>query len=153
MAAVTICSDFGAPKNKVWHCFHSFPIYLPWSDRTRCLYYLTSNTRDWLVYFWNLNKWIIEIVWFCVWLFLLNIMFENQPWWYNGSSLFSLSWRIPIYGYTMTYLFNYWWYLGCFHFKIIINNGSINTLKHVLWWYTHNSVGKRHTEGININAQ
>ena len=36
MAAVTICSDFGAPKNKVWHCFHSFPIYLPWSDGTRC---------------------------------------------------------------------------------------------------------------------
>ena len=26
MAAVTICSDFGAPKNKVWHCFHCFPI-------------------------------------------------------------------------------------------------------------------------------
>ena len=25
MAAVTICSDFGAPQNKVWHCFHSFP--------------------------------------------------------------------------------------------------------------------------------
>ena len=20
------------PKNKVWHCFHYFPIYLPWSD-------------------------------------------------------------------------------------------------------------------------
>ena len=33
MAAVTICSDFGAPKNKVSHCF---PIYLPWSDGTRC---------------------------------------------------------------------------------------------------------------------
>ena len=33
MAAITICSDFGAPKNKVWHCF---PIYLPWSDGTRC---------------------------------------------------------------------------------------------------------------------
>ena len=30
MAAVTICSDFGAPKNKVWHCFHCFPIYFPW---------------------------------------------------------------------------------------------------------------------------
>ena len=27
---------FGAPKNKVWHCFHCFPIYLPWSDGTRC---------------------------------------------------------------------------------------------------------------------
>ena len=25
MAAVTICSDFGAPKNKVWHCFHVSP--------------------------------------------------------------------------------------------------------------------------------
>ena len=33
MAAITICSDFGAQKNKVWHCF---PIYLPWSDGTRC---------------------------------------------------------------------------------------------------------------------
>ena len=34
MAAVTICShlDFGAQRNKVCHCFHSFPIYLPWSD-------------------------------------------------------------------------------------------------------------------------
>ena len=36
MAAVTICSDFGAPQNKVWHCFHCFPIYLPWSNGTGC---------------------------------------------------------------------------------------------------------------------
>ena len=36
MAAVTICSDFGAQANKVCHYFHCFPIYLPWSDRTRC---------------------------------------------------------------------------------------------------------------------
>ena len=36
MAAVTICSDFGAPQNKVCHCFHCFPIYFPWSDGTRC---------------------------------------------------------------------------------------------------------------------
>ena len=36
MAAITICSDFGAPKNKVWHCFHCFPIYLPWSAGTGC---------------------------------------------------------------------------------------------------------------------
>ena len=32
MAAVTICSDIGAPQNKVCHCFHCFPFYLPWSD-------------------------------------------------------------------------------------------------------------------------
>ena len=36
MTAITICSDFGAQKNKVWHCFHCFPIYLPWSDGIRC---------------------------------------------------------------------------------------------------------------------
>ena len=36
MAAVTICSDFGAQKNKVSHCFHCFPIYLPWRDGTGC---------------------------------------------------------------------------------------------------------------------
>ena len=34
MAAVTICSDFGAWKNKVCHCFHCFPIYFLWSDGT-----------------------------------------------------------------------------------------------------------------------
>ena len=27
MAAITICSDFGAQKDKVWHYFHCFPIY------------------------------------------------------------------------------------------------------------------------------
>ena len=34
MATVTICSDFGAQENKVFHCFHCFPIYLSWSDGT-----------------------------------------------------------------------------------------------------------------------
>ena len=29
MATVTIYSDFGAQENKVCHCFHYFPIYLP----------------------------------------------------------------------------------------------------------------------------
>ena len=29
MAAVTICSDFGAQGNKVSHCFHCFLIYFP----------------------------------------------------------------------------------------------------------------------------
>ena len=36
MAAVIICSDFGAQKNKVGQYFHCFPIYFPWSDGTRC---------------------------------------------------------------------------------------------------------------------
>ena len=29
MAAITICNDLGAQKNKVSRCFHCFPIYLP----------------------------------------------------------------------------------------------------------------------------
>ena len=33
MTAVTIYRDFGAQENKVCHCF---PLYLPWSDGTRC---------------------------------------------------------------------------------------------------------------------
>ena len=35
LTAVMICSDFGTQENKVCHCFHCFPIYLPWSDGTR----------------------------------------------------------------------------------------------------------------------
>ena len=39
---ITIHSDFGDQENKVCHCFHCFPIYLPWSDETGChgLYFL-----------------------------------------------------------------------------------------------------------------
>ena len=32
MAAVSNCSDFGAQENKGCHCFHCFPICLPWGD-------------------------------------------------------------------------------------------------------------------------
>ena len=36
MAGITIHSDFEAQKNKVSHCFHVFPFYLPWSKGTEC---------------------------------------------------------------------------------------------------------------------
>ena len=38
MNRVTIFRDFGAPPttNKVSYCFHCFPIFMPWSDGTRC---------------------------------------------------------------------------------------------------------------------
>ena len=35
MAADTIYSDFGAQENKICHCFHFFPFYLPLNDGTR----------------------------------------------------------------------------------------------------------------------
>ena len=36
IAAVNINSDFGSQENKICHCFHFSPIYLPWSDGTGC---------------------------------------------------------------------------------------------------------------------
>ena len=56
MVAITICSDFGAQKIKVSHCF---PIYLPWSDGTERhdlsflnveLYMSSSNCASWPAY-------------------------------------------------------------------------------------------------------
>ena len=35
-AAVTIRSDLGGQENKICHCFHFFPSYLPWIDGTGC---------------------------------------------------------------------------------------------------------------------
>ena len=32
MAAVTICTDFGAHEEEICHCIHLFPFYSPWSD-------------------------------------------------------------------------------------------------------------------------
>ena len=54
---ITICSDFGAPKNKVRHCFHCFPIYFPWSDGTRChdLHFL--NVEHWRIDAFELWCW------------------------------------------------------------------------------------------------
>ena len=43
MAAITICSDFGAQKNKVWHCVHFPHLFamkwwdqMPWSSFSEC---------------------------------------------------------------------------------------------------------------------
>ena len=46
MVAVTICSDFGVQENKVCHCFHCFPICLPWSNGIRC-----HNLSFWMLNF------------------------------------------------------------------------------------------------------
>ena len=46
VAAVIFCSDCGAQENKISHFPHFFPIYLPWSDRTRCY-----DLRFWILNF------------------------------------------------------------------------------------------------------
>ena len=48
MAAITICNDFGGPPpNKVCHCFHCFPIYLPWSGIPWRWEYQTTWPASW----------------------------------------------------------------------------------------------------------
>ena len=51
MAAITICSDFGAQENKICHCFHCFPVYLQWSDGTRCDDLSFLNIEFWASFF------------------------------------------------------------------------------------------------------
>ena len=58
MAAVTICSDFGAPQNKVWHCF---PIYFS------VLYDIT--------YMCNLKSWTLKN--WCFWTVMLEKTLES----------------------------------------------------------------------------
>ena len=40
-------SGFRAPQNKVWHCFHCFSIYLPWSTLATSCKELTHWKRPW----------------------------------------------------------------------------------------------------------
>ena len=49
---LTIRSDFGAQENKVCHCFHCFPIYLPWNKFS---YFMTFS------YFIYFMKYILLI--------------------------------------------------------------------------------------------
>ena len=54
MAAVTICTDFGAQENKACHCFHCFPVYLPWSDR-----------QDQMPWSWLSDCWVLSPLFHC----------------------------------------------------------------------------------------
>ena len=45
MAAVTVHNDFAAQENKICHCFHLFPFYLPWSDGNKCHYLNCFNVE------------------------------------------------------------------------------------------------------------
>ena len=72
MAAVAICSDFGAPQNKVCHCFYCFRIYLPWSDETR--YHDPASSR--------LSETRLENCRACLHPYLISSF--HQPWVFIG---------------------------------------------------------------------
>ena len=63
MAAVTICSDFGAQKNKVSHCFCCFPIhYRGMECKNRKSRNTWSNRQIWP---WNMNEAGQMLIEFC----------------------------------------------------------------------------------------
>ena len=92
MAAVTICSDFRAWENKVCHCLHIFPIYLPLSDGTGChdLSFLNVEFKaSFSILLFHLQQ---EAFWF-LFTFCHNggvICREG-----NGTPSSTLAWKIP----------------------------------------------------------
>ena len=69
MAEITTCSDFGTQKNKVSHCFHCFPICLPWSDISSQNYDFSNNH----VWMWELDykeSWMPKN--WCLWTVVLE---------------------------------------------------------------------------------
>ena len=57
MATVTICSDFEAQENEIFHCFHFSPFYLPWNyvsswslANSYFFFFLSSFTTSRLAY-------------------------------------------------------------------------------------------------------
>ena len=49
MAAVTICSEFGAQKNKVWHCFHyKFIVFSKTNWALKSIFSVISLTSQYL---------------------------------------------------------------------------------------------------------
>jgi len=85
MATVTICSDFGAQENKVCHCFHCFPINLPWSDGTGChdlecwvlsqLFHspLSPSSRDSLIPLLSAIR-VVSSAYLRLWIFLSTVL-------------------------------------------------------------------------------
>ena len=56
------------PRKIVWHCFHCFPIYLPWSDGTRCrdlhflIVELSANFFTLLFHFSSRGSWVLHFL-------------------------------------------------------------------------------------------
>ena len=81
MAAITICSDYGAnPQNKVSHCLHCFPLYNPCSNGTRCHDLSFLNVELEANFFTLLLHFHPECVNLCL-MILWDWQRWNEPWW------------------------------------------------------------------------
>ena len=73
VAAATVHSDFEAQENKICHCFHFLPIYLPWSDGPSCHNFYVLNVGFWASFFTPLSPssrgflvplWFLTLKWY-----------------------------------------------------------------------------------------
>ena len=84
MAALIICSDFWAQENKISHCFHIFPFYLPWSDGTACHDLSFLNVEFQASFFTFIKKLLVPFHFLSLEWYLLHIWgcwyFFQQSW-------------------------------------------------------------------------
>ena len=83
MAVVSICSDFGAPQNKVYHCFHCFPIYLNEVIGLDAMILVPVSGCDGYSLCWNPVCFFCLFVLFCFWLLGILVIFS----WYVGDNV------------------------------------------------------------------
>ena len=95
MAAVIICSDFGASRNEVSHCFHCFPIYLPWSDGTNAMIFI-------------------------FWMWSLSLMFHSPLSLSSSGSLVPLHF-LP-WGWCHLYIWGYWYFSQKSWFQLVLHS-------------------------------
>ena len=111
MAAVTICSDFGAPKNKVWHCFHCFPIY----------FHEVMGPDAMIFIFWMLSfkpTFSLSILTFINWKLNYNIILIIKVKYCNSAfSLFEFCQAIVCSCHSSTSLFSF--FLKCLYMSFI----------------------------------
>ena len=102
MAAFTICSDFGAPKNKVWHCFHCW--FLPYIDMDQpqgysSVFLICSHARVAPQNSYILCLQCFLLHWFfpfILWIFSVSLLstFPKSPEWFSSGSKTPFSSRV-----------------------------------------------------------
>ena len=83
MAAVIICSGFGVQENKVCHCFHCFPTYLPWSDGADAIIFDLIQKSKHTPQPWGHQDWLYAF-------FLISNkmggLTRTHSWWWSSES-------------------------------------------------------------------
>ena len=151
MAAVIICSDFGMEEYKACHCFHCFPIYLPWRpfafwNGPHSVEYVSSGA--------SLTFWDDSICWgcsrllrrtaFCLWNVylskLIQFLFITLP-----LTEFLLCWNIKKLSFIKSWDLRMWldlnpqsWTQGPLEFEsstMLELVGSDQFMSYPQWWY------------------